>query len=94
MIIVVVWKNVTDLRSHAGEIHVVRPHDEGQDADGQRGVNQRSVARWIAGVVGMISATIPMAGRMRNVHLRMTRNQKRCCTATDSSAAHRRPAPH
>ena len=33
MIIVVVWKNVLMRRAHAGQIHVVRPDDERQEAE-------------------------------------------------------------
>ena len=33
MIIVVVWKNALIVGAHAGEEHVVRPHDERHEAE-------------------------------------------------------------
>ena len=41
MIIVVVWKKVAMRGAHAGQIHMMRPDDERQEADDQNGIDER-----------------------------------------------------
>ena len=77
MIIVVVWKNVRDRRAHAGQIHVVRPDDERQEADGQHRIDQRFVApERLARVVGDDLADDAHRRQDQHVHLRMRRGTR------------------
>jgi len=53
--------------AHPGQIHVMGPNDEGEEPDGQRGIDQAIYNPTEAcGVLfAIISATIPMAGRIK-----------------------------
>ncbi len=72
MIIVVVWKNVAHRRAHAGQIHVMRPNDEGEEAEHERGVDQGLVTpERLAGVVRDDLRDDAHAGQNQHVNFRM-----------------------
>ena len=81
MIIVVVWKKALTVGAHAGQVHVVRPDDEGQEAEHKDGADHRLVAlERLARVVGDDFSDDADGRQNEHVDFRDgPRNQNRCC---------------
>ena len=77
-----------DFRAHAGQIHVMRPDDERQEADGQHRIHERFIAPdRLARVVGDDFADDAHRRQNQNVNFRMAEEPKQMLPQQRTAAA-------
>ena len=77
-----------DLGSHAGQIHMMRPDDEGKEPNGERRVNQRFITPdRLAGVVGDDFANNTHRRQNQHVHFRMSQEPEQMLPQQRTAAA-------